>query len=251
MRSTSKRRFSVRARAAARRRAADRPGRAAQRLSQLHRADEPDERIRARRAGDCRATEAPLARDCAGASTGPPGRSTIGRRHGHADPGRHGAAPRPGRVPGLRAHLALAAASAARRRRATSRATCPARRAACLGRGAVSTMPDDRDASSAAIRPTSATVDPDYITVAVGRDFADVTSTSGVFTRRRHRHACTGASTPPVPARRRARRRPRERCQPDRPRPFAYDPGGFWDEMFDAPGRCATTTRRWPASCRR
>ena len=73
-----------------------------------------------------------------------------------------------------------------------------------------------------------------YITVATGRDFADVTATSGVFT-----GSATGKLhwSKQAARARRGHRGCRVTTVASQPDVFAYDPGEFWDEMFAGAGQ--------------
>ena len=105
------------------------------------------------------------------------------RRDGRADARRDGAASRTRRLPGLRAHRARDAARAAACRRATSRAICSARARRTRGSRRCSRIPTSRArCASLPYDPTHRVVPGlNYITVAVGRDYADIAPTSGTF----------------------------------------------------------------------
>ena len=158
------------------------------------------------------------------------------RRDGLHDARGHGAPSRPRRLPGLRAHPALRAAPAQHPRAlrlrppasARARRMPGSRRCSPTGDGMVEVIGYDPTHS----RRTRI----DYIIVAVGRDFADVSPTSGVYggpavgklAASKHAELLEIVNDAPTAVR---------RMTTTTPRLNAYELGGFWDEMFDASGR--------------
>ena len=166
------------------------------------------------------------------------------RRDRRADAGGDGAAPGRGRLPGLRAHDAVAAAHCWASRPATSRAICSAKAPphawveALLERRA-------RPGRGATTRPTTAArtwrLHHRRRRSRLRRRHADLRR----LQRRRAPAAALEQAGRDVEVDRRGRRTgsPHDRRSARRPTRFAYDPGEFWDEMFDGPGQVRAALR--------